>query len=104
MSRRVRLTIAAAEYLRGEAQYIRQRSPQAARNLLEDLRRLKRQLSAFPESGVRNTMPGYVGSRKIVLGDYVVFYDVGADIEILLIRHGRQIDTLVTPEDPDPER
>jgi plasmid stabilization system protein ParE len=49
-------------------------------------------------------MPGYVGSRKIVLGDYVVFYDVGADIEILLIRHGRQIDTLVTPEDPDPER
>jgi len=101
---RVVLSRSAADYVRKEAIYLRQRHIQAARNFLADLRRLKAQLSAFPQSGPSNDIPGFVGTRKIVMGDHVIFYEVGAQVSILTIRHGRQLDTLVAPDDNDPER
>jgi plasmid stabilization system protein ParE len=57
----------------------------------------------FPESGPANTFPGFAGSRKIAMGNHVVMYDVGDEVHVLHIRHGRQLDTLIAPDDLDPE-
>jgi plasmid stabilization system protein ParE len=80
----VTVSTAAAEFIRKEARYLKERSPQAARNFLEDVRGIKRQLSLFPESGPFNTFPGYIGSRKIVVGNHVVMYDVGRVIQFIV--------------------
>jgi plasmid stabilization system protein ParE len=80
----VTVSTAAAEFIRKEARYLKERSPQAARNFLEDVRGIKRQLSLFPESGPFNTFPGYIGSRKIVMGNHVVMYDVGRVIQFIV--------------------
>jgi plasmid stabilization system protein ParE len=99
----VAVSPAAADFIRKEARYLKERNPLAAQNFLDDIRRIKRQLSLFPESGPLNTFPGYTGSRKIVMGNHVVMYDVRDKIIILHLRHGRQLDTLLAPDDPDPE-
>jgi plasmid stabilization system protein ParE len=101
--KRVFLSPLAAEFIRSEARYLKSRNQRAALNFLDEIKRVKRQLSMFPESGPANDFPGFTGTRKIVMGHYIVMYDADADVRLLLIRHGQQIDTLMTPDDPDPE-
>jgi toxin ParE1/3/4 len=47
-------------------------------------------LGTFPESGKAGRDVVTPGIREMVWGAYRVFYEVGVDVEILTIRHGRQ--------------
>lgn len=48
------------------------------------------QLVTFPESGKAGRDVETPGVREMVWGAYRVFYEVGAHVEILTVRHGRQ--------------
>ena len=47
-------------------------------------------LGTFPESGKVGRDVETPGIREMVWGAYRVFYEVGTDVEILTVRHGRQ--------------
>ena len=87
---RIKLSKNAANYIRSEAEYLRQRNPMAARNFSLAIKNAKRMLQTFPESG--NRMHGLLiaGNRTLVAGDYLLEYSfAGALIEITSVRHGR---------------
>jgi plasmid stabilization system protein ParE len=87
---RVRLSQDALSFLRKETRYLKQHSPAAARRLLAGIDDIRSSLARFPRMGPRADDEPVPGSRRLVLGDYVLSYDIdGADIAITAIRHGR---------------
>lgn len=87
---RVRLSRAASRFLRDEARYLRDRSPAAAARLLERMGEARRLLADFPSLGSLAEEGLVPGTRRLVVGDYVLFYEVsGVTVAILAIRHGR---------------
>lgn len=86
----VRLSRDAANYVRAEAEYLRQRNPTAARRFSLAMKNAKRMLQSFPESGNRAHGLLIAGSLTMVVGDYLLdyIYD-GFQVDVILIRHGR---------------
>ena len=102
---KVRLSGSARAYLRAEAAYLRDHSPQAAATFLARMKEAERNLARFPELGRGIERLPIPGSRRLVVGDYLLDYDIaGEDIIIISIRHGRQSDVPPdTDEDADYE-
>jgi len=69
--------------------YLNERSPAAGQRLAERFEAAYRQLSDFPQSGPRGTVPG---TRRLIVAPYTLTYrEIGRDIlEIIDIRHGRR--------------
>lgn len=87
---RVRLSEEARAFLRTEGEYLRHRSPAAARRLIDRMRQAKTFLGDFPMMGPESDEGPVPGTRQLVVGDYVLTYEISDDlIEILAIRHGR---------------
>ena len=89
----MKVTVAprARDYVRREASYLKSRSPRAAQQFLDDLRRLRQELSRFPEMGKLNTDIPMPGILRFVMGEYLVDYQVLKDeIAIFAVRHGRE--------------
>lgn len=95
----VRLSRDAANYVRREAEYLRQHNPMAARKFSVIMKNVRRMLQSFPEAGNRMHGLQITGSLTFVAGDYLLdyIYD-GSQIDIIAIRHGR----MLTPT-PDPD-
>jgi plasmid stabilization system protein ParE len=88
---KVRLSGNARSYLRKETEYLRKRSARAAKDFVDRMRMARSNISAFTDIGAANTEFPVPGLRRLVVGDYLIDYEMGADeINILAIRHGRQ--------------
>lgn len=109
---KIKLSIEAAEFVRGETAYLRQRNPSAAKNFGMIVRRAKETLSTFQAAG--NSMHGLnvAGGLTLVVESYLFDYISDGDtVDILAIRHGRMLqskpdlddesDHEPEPEDPD---
>lgn len=88
---KVVLSPGARDYVKSEADYLRARNPQAARDFVENLKRLKEHLSTFPNIGrVSEELP-MRSVFRFVQGPYLIDYEVRpAVVVILAIRHGHQ--------------
>lgn len=88
---KVTLSPKALEYVRREARYLSAASPKAGRDFSNDLKRLRHDLSHFPEMGKANDEISMPGVLRFVMGAYLVDYEVRkTQILILAIRHGRE--------------
>lgn len=100
---KVRLSKAAANYIRSEADYLRQRSPVAAHNFASAIKDAQQMLQAFPKAGKRGYGLQLKDSLTLVVGDYLLDYLFdGQHVDIILIRHGRMM-TAVPDVDEDQE-
>ena len=91
--RKVRLSGNARAFLQREAKYLRERSPSAAETFLARLREAQRNLAQFPEIGRRKEALPMQGAMRLVVGEYILDYDLAADgVAITSIRHTRQND------------
>jgi plasmid stabilization system protein ParE len=89
----LKVTVAprARDYVRREASYLKSRSPRAAQQFLDDLKRLRQELTRFPEMGKFNADIPVPGILRFVMGEYLVDYQVLKDeTSIFTIRHGRE--------------
>jgi plasmid stabilization system protein ParE len=87
----IRLSATARRYVRQETAYLRQHSTAAARNFRQQLQSLQHRLADFPNIGSQSAGLPITGLRRLVMGNYVVDYQIRGDvIDILTIRHGRQ--------------
>jgi plasmid stabilization system protein ParE len=86
----IKLSRDAANYIRQESDYLRQRNPAAAHHFSSAIKDAKHMLQSFPESGNRMHGLQIAASRTLVTGDYLIdyIYD-GSQIQIISIRHGR---------------
>ena len=85
-----RLSNEARDFLHNEARHLQTHSSAAARRLLESIREAKRKLSDFPFMGSIDEDYLVPPSRRLVVGEYVLTYDVAGDTEsITSIWHGR---------------
>ncbi|WP_163271439.1 type II toxin-antitoxin system RelE/ParE family toxin [Chelativorans alearense] len=102
---RVRLSGSARTYLRAEAAYLRKYSPRAAKTFLDRMAEARKNLARFPELGRGIESLPISGSHRLVVGDYLLDYDlVDGDVVIVSIRHGQQKPlTQETDEDFDYE-
>ena len=81
----------ARDYVKTEASYLMARSPRAALEFRDSLRRLQQELARFPQLGHAPDDLPFPGVRRFVLGSYLFDYEIRAStIVILAIRHGRQ--------------
>jgi plasmid stabilization system protein ParE len=95
---KVRLSGAARAYLLQEAKYLAERSPAAGAAFLRVIRSARQRIGNYPEIGFKPFLTR--GSRRVVVGDYLIDYDPGPDgIEITSIRHGRQSDPALGLDD-----
>jgi len=103
LTHKVRLSKNARAFLQREAKYLRERSPAAAAAFVNRFREATRNLSQFPELGRRKETLPVEGSMRLVVGDYILDYDLtGATVSITAIRHARQQDPdLAKDEDFD---
>ncbi|PLK69625.1 hypothetical protein C0V73_19185 [Rhizobium sp. TH135] len=98
----IRLSRKAADYVRRESTYFRERSPSAAKAFVQSMKRARTLLQDFPHAG--NTMHGLqiAGFRTLVVGEYLLDYRLrDAVIEIVAIRHGRMQIAMPEIDDPD---
>ncbi|WP_313617363.1 type II toxin-antitoxin system RelE/ParE family toxin [Agrobacterium sp.] len=88
----VKLSRDAANYVRAESEYLRQRNPVAAKKFSLAMKNAKRTLQSFPEAGNRMHGLQVAGSLTLVAGDYLLdyIYD-GSQVDVILIRHGRML-------------
>jgi plasmid stabilization system protein ParE len=99
---KVLLSSRARNYLLKEAKYLRDRNPAAASAFVARLRHARHLLADFPELGSGKKGLPHGDMRCLVVGDYLVDYEVKADeVWILAIRHGRQLDINIEPDDAD---
>lgn len=95
---KVRLSGAARAYILREAQYLTDRSPAAGTAFLRDMRAAQQRLRDYPDMGFQASP--VKSSRRLIVGNYVIDYDRRRDaIEITAIRHGRQSDVAISPDD-----
>jgi plasmid stabilization system protein ParE len=98
---KVRLSENARIYLRQEAAYLRKRNPAAAVKYVTRLREARTNLARFPELGSFSDELPLPGIRRIVVGDYLVDYEVKqGEVWIVAVRHGQQL-LPGTPVDDD---
>jgi plasmid stabilization system protein ParE len=108
--KKVVLSQDATDYLIQQANYLSERNPGAAAAFLRRMKQAFGRIAEFPEIGPPNDFGGMNAGRKLVDGDFVIFYDPGDIIAVSAIRHGRQLKHVVRladdpdPEDADPER
>lgn len=92
---RVRFSPSAKADLAAIRSFISQDNPAAAARLIRLIRRrVKESIAAFPEIGEScdQLAPDL---RRLVVGNYVIFYRVATSVEIARVLHGaRDIDTL----------
>ena len=94
---RVRVSEEAREFLRNEARYLKTHSSVAAQRFLARVAEAKRKLSDFPLMGPPDEHALVPQARRLVVGDYVMTYDVVGDlVAITSIRHGQ-----MAPAQPD---
>jgi len=94
---KAKVSAQARTYLRTEAAYLKRHSNPAALNFRNRIAEAHQHLAAFPELGRDIERLPVEGARRLVVGNYVLDYDVAGDeITILSIRHGQQIEM-----DPD---
>ena len=88
---KVTLSPAARDYVRSEAAYLRSRTPRAAQQFGDDLKRLSDMLGRFPSAGhIAEELP-VPGVLRSVMGSYLVDYELNKDsVRIFAIRHGRE--------------
>ncbi|EEX99804.1 type II toxin-antitoxin system RelE/ParE family toxin, partial [Brucella pinnipedialis] len=65
---------AARDYIKSEIAYLKLRSPSAAVQLSEDLKRLKRDLGRFSQMGHFTEELPVPGIRRFVMGAYLIDY------------------------------
>ena len=94
---RVRLSKDAAQFVRKETEYLRQRNPAAALKFAMAMKDAKRLLQSFPEAGNRMHGLQIAGGLTLVAGDFLLdyIYD-GSGIDVVSIRHGRM--SMPTPD------
>ncbi len=98
----VRLSRKAADYIRQESAYLRDRNPAAARAFAQTMKRARSLLQDFPDAG--NTRHGLqiAGFRTLVVDDYLIDYRRGdLSVDIVSIRHGRMQVPMPVIEDGD---
>jgi plasmid stabilization system protein ParE len=91
MSVRVIRSRRAAAEIEETAAYLAEHSPPAAERFLNALARAYQMLSEHPELGAAGTRPG---TRRLVVGSYIVSYRRRAEneIEVFAVRHARRRD------------
>jgi plasmid stabilization system protein ParE len=89
----------ARAFLLAEAAYLRARNPLAADRFVQRLREARVNLARFEAIGFERDAPPVPGTRRLVVGDYLLDYLIAERIEIVAIRHGRQADPDVPIED-----
>ncbi len=88
---KVRLSGQARSYLRAEALFLRSHSAAAAKAFLARMTEARRNLGLFPQMGFDSESLPVPGSHRLVVGDYVLDYDIDDDgVVIIAIRYGRQ--------------
>ncbi|MCD2175615.1 type II toxin-antitoxin system RelE/ParE family toxin [Rhizobium sp. C4] len=88
---KVTLSPKARDYVKREAAYLGSNSKKAAQEFLDDLKRLRRGLSRFPELGKSNDEMPVPGVLRFVMGSYLVDYEISrGEVLIFAIRHGRE--------------
>ena len=81
----------ARDYVKAEASYLMARSPRAALEFRDGLRRLQQELARFPQLGHPPDDLPFPGIRRFVVGSYLFDYEIReTTVVILAIRHGRQ--------------
>ncbi len=81
------------------SEHIAMDNPMAAERFVTDVERLSTTLRTFPDRG--SHLEGWHGTRRLLLGKYLILYRVGSDtIEILRILHAAMdIDTVLARDD-----
>lgn len=88
---KVRLSGDARAYLRREAAYLRNYSQKAAKAFVDRMIEARNNLARFPEMGKTFDRLPIPGSHRLVVGDYLLDYDLtDEEVVILSIRHGQQ--------------
>ena len=88
---KVHISGQARSYLRAEAAYLRRHSPAAAPAFLARMAEARKNLGRFSEMGFDSESLPVPGSHRLVIGDYVLDYDIDDEgVVIIAIRHGRQ--------------
>jgi plasmid stabilization system protein ParE len=101
--KKVVLSQDAADYVSQQANYLSEHNPKAAAAFLRRMKQAFGRIAEFPEIGPPNDFGGMNAGRKLVDGDFVIFYDPGDVIAVSAIRHGRQLKHVVRlADDPDP--
>ena len=99
---KVLLSARARNYLLKEAKYLRERSPAAATAFVARMRHARQVLSDFPELGSGKKGLPHSNMRCLVVGEYLMDYQVlGEEVWILAIRHGRQLEIAIEPDEGD---
>jgi plasmid stabilization system protein ParE len=89
---RVIISAKVQDFLRHERSYLQRHSTIAWKRLSDRLRRTRKLLAEFPQLGAEKPLP-IPGLRRLVMGDYVLDYEVRDDeVHVLNMRHGRQND------------
>ena len=97
MPRRVLLSRGVRNWIDLQVEYLSSRNPAPARRLREHIASAQQMLGEHPHIGRRGNAPG---TRRLVMAPYVMTYrEIGPDIVIVDIRHGRQAERPI-PEDP----
>ncbi|RWB93767.1 MULTISPECIES: type II toxin-antitoxin system RelE/ParE family toxin [unclassified Mesorhizobium] len=97
---KVRLSGDARAYLRREAAYLQKHSQKAAKAFVDRMTEARKNLTRFPEMGETFDRLPIPGSHRLVVGDYLLDYDLAdEEVVILSIRHGQQ--QPLTPEIED---
>jgi plasmid stabilization system protein ParE len=87
---KVRMAGPARAYLRKEASYLRQYSPQAADAFLQRIREARENLKRFPQMGFEKSGLPVPGVRSLIVGAYNLDYEIEGDALIILsIRPGQ---------------
>ena len=73
------------------AGYIAEDNPQAAARWIAELFSEVEKLEGFPEMGKPGRDIATPGIRELVFGDFRVFYEVGADIDVHSVRRASQL-------------
>lgn len=87
------------KFLLSERKYLEQHSTIAGKRLAQRFRETASLLSSYPFAGVEKQLP-MPGLRRFVVDDYLLDYEIiGDEVHILTMRHGRQRDPHLPPED-----
>jgi len=99
---KVRLSSRARAYLTRETKYLRDRNPAASAAFVARMKHARQLLADFPELGTGKKGLPHSDMRCLVVGDYLLDYQVrSVEVLILAIRHGRQLEVAIEPDDAD---
>lgn len=89
---KVRLSHAAAAFLRAETSYLKRHSPAAAKAFARQMRSARGRIEEFDRIGFESEELPVPGMRRIIVGQYLVDYEIrDREIRIVAVRSGRQL-------------